>query len=119
MLHVRRQHMIFKSENRIENIKRVSAQIPHLLVASFLGCTMSNKATLLGESLENLFLVNLPTEIPENPPSDTSKKRLFRPLSKLQKFESHISVQTTPWVYLNIHTTPVHCIWTGCSEAVL
>ena len=38
---------------------------------------MSNKAALLGESLENLFLVNLPTEIPENPPSDMSKNATF------------------------------------------
>src|ERR1700729_2695054 len=78
MLRVRRQHVIFKSENRIANIKRVSTQIPRLLlVASFLGCTMSKEAALLGESLENLFLVNLPTEIPENPPSDTSKNATF------------------------------------------
>jgi hypothetical protein len=38
---------------------------------------MSNKAALPGESLENLFLVNLPTEIPENPPSDMSKNATF------------------------------------------
>ena len=44
---------------------------------------MSNKAVLPGESFENSFLVNLPTEIPENTPSDISKKtRLFRPLSE-------------------------------------
>ena len=32
---------------------------------------MSNKAALPGESLENSCLVNLPTKIPENPPSDS------------------------------------------------
>jgi hypothetical protein len=68
----------FKSENTIANIKRVSAQIPRLLlIASFLGCTKSNKAAILGESLENSFLVNLPTEIPENPLSDMSKNATF------------------------------------------
>jgi hypothetical protein len=73
-----RQHVIFKSENRIANIKRLSAQIPCLLlVASFLRCTMSNKAALLGESLENSFLVHIPIEIPENPPSDMSKNATF------------------------------------------
>src|ERR1700677_5190769 len=48
-----------------------------LLVTSFLGRTMSNEAVLLSESIDNLFFVNLPTEILANTPSDTSKNATF------------------------------------------
>src|SRR6202050_3236797 len=61
----------------------LSAQVWRLLLlASFLGRTMSNEAVLLSESIDNLFLVNLPTEIPANTPSDTSKNATF-PSSQL------------------------------------
>src|ERR1700683_2834703 len=56
----------------------LSAQVRRLLLlASFLGRTMSNEAILLSESIDNLFLVNIPTEIPANTPSDTSKNTTF------------------------------------------
>src|ERR1700683_916312 len=56
----------------------LSAQVWRLLLlASFLGRTMSNEAILLSESIDNLFLVNLPTEIPANTPSDMSKNATF------------------------------------------
>ena len=38
---------------------------------------MSNEAVLLSESIDNLFFVNLPTEILANTPSDTSKNATF------------------------------------------
>ena len=64
----------------------LSAQVWRLLLlASFLGRTMSNEAVRLSESIDNLFLVNLPTEIPENTPSDMSKNATF--LSSQPAFE--------------------------------
>src|ERR1700676_4030583 len=54
-----------------------SAQVCRLPLASFLGCTMSNEAICLSENIDNSFLVNLPTEIPANTPSDKSKKATF------------------------------------------
>src|ERR1700683_4463868 len=67
----------------------LSAQVWRLLLlASFLGRTMSN--VRLSESIDNLFLVNLPTEIPANTPSDTSKNATF--LSSQPAFEGDTSL---------------------------